>query len=157
MKNRWMRGMRLGIVFALAAAPSLACLTPDGEGGYREDIDVTRAELSASLGDYEAGGDARIEYADEEYVELRANGPGGAVMIGLTVDEGLSSIPDGGSTSGDVIGCSGPYENDWDFDRHASTVRVRVQHIDERSRRVFLEADWSDGSTADASFDYEIR
>ena len=154
MANRRTRGMRLGIVLAVSALPSLACLTPRGGG---KDIDVTRAALSASLGAYEGGGATRVEYADDQYVELRSNGPYGAVMIGLSVDEGLGSIEDGGTASADVIGCGGPSEGDWYWDRHTRAVRVQVEPIDARTRRVSVEADWSDGSFARATFDYEIR
>lgn len=154
MANRRTRGMRLGIVLAVSMVPSLACLTPRGEG---EDIDVTRAELAASLGEYEGGDATRVEYADDQYVELRSNGPYGAVMIGLSVDGGLGSIEDGETASADVIGCGGPSEGDWYWDRHASAVRVRVEPVDARTRRAFVEADWSDGSLARATFDYEPR
>lgn len=150
MRNRRTKGLWIGL--ALTVLPSLACLTPR-EG---RNVRITRAELAASLGAYAAEGEARVEHADDDYVELHAHGPSGAVMLGLSVDEGLESIPDGESASVDVLGCGGPYEGGWSFDRHARAAWIRVEPANEGRRRVFVRAEWSDGSTARATFEYEL-
>lgn len=153
MTNGRKKGLRMGLVLAVSMAPSLACLAPSDDG---ERVEVVRPELAASLGSYDSGATARVVYAYDGYVELRSNDGYGAVMMGLSLDEGLGSIEDGETVTGDVIGCGGPREGDWYWDRHASRVRVRAERVDARTRRVFVEAEWTDGSFAHASFDYLI-
>ncbi|HJL19034.1 MAG TPA: hypothetical protein RMH99_25450 [Sandaracinaceae bacterium LLY-WYZ-13_1] len=151
-RRKW---MMVGGV-ALLASTSLACLTPRAG----DDVEVTRAELAGVLGSWEGGDDARVAAAGEHYVELRSSGAEGALMAGLRLDDGLSSLAtdrehhfEDGRGAG-MLGCAGPSEGYWEFDSYADEVTVEVEQVDERTRRVWLSAAWSDGSGVIASFDY---
>ena len=136
--------------------PGLGCLAPRYSPG--EDVSVSEASLRGTLGAYGHGDAVRVADAYDDYVELRSSGTNGAIMAGLTVDDGIDVLEPGevyefeGGRGADVIGCSGPTEGSWVFDRHARRVTVTVEdHAD--SRRLRFVASWSDGSEVEGAFD----
>ncbi|MEM6957406.1 MAG: hypothetical protein AAF411_20815 [Myxococcota bacterium] len=140
-----------------------------GYAGYERaiELDVSNASLSGSLGDVRGTSEfARIDSpwnTDREiYVDLRADVPDGVIMNGLTIEGGLDLLQPGVSftssyddyysdTNGlyaSVIGCSGPEDNWWQYDRMAERVTVEVEPgPTPDSVEVNYEAEFPDGSS----------
>lgn len=144
-------------LLALLALPGLACLAPRGTGGA--DVSVADAALTGSLGAYSHGDAVRVADVHGDYVELRSSGEHGAIMAGLSVDDGVAGLEPGevyeyeDGYGADVIGCGGPSEGTWSYDRRADRVRITVEDRGDLRRLTFV-ADWDDGSEVEGSFDY---
>lgn len=153
MKNRF------ALVLALAVPTLPGCyfdLTDDGGdwtepapdrgyyGGEETALTVSDGALEGTFGTIAATGEARVQtaysYSDYAYIELRARGVRGAVMAGLSINQGdISDLVVGETyvSSGDtwggsamffsVLGCSGPSDGNWDYDRTSDEVTVQVE------------------------------
>lgn len=155
---------------------------PSYDAGTFDDgaVDVTATSLGGALGEhrfdggiwmqsgYDYGGYASIE------VDARDRDEGWSVMALLDVEGGLQhpdlvpgavlTFRDADYYSGDtssrvfvsLLGCAGPVDGGFDFDRRADEVTIEVLEGSTRDARVLhYTGTWSDGSTLDGTV--EVR
>ena len=113
------------------------------DGAYNE-LEATDATMNGEVGGVELSGESRIQsaygWSDYVYIDLRANGRRGAAMNAITIEGGLEALEVGeelhfdgddrygsASTYVSVLGCAGPSDGNWDFDRSADQVTVQVE------------------------------
>lgn len=109
---------------------------------------------------------------DWDYVALFAEGEAGVAMAGIVVDGGLGQrtlVPgfrrtftsDGFTLDGlqiGMIGCSGPEEAVWAYDRFADQVEIEVKEGPTDSQRTldFTAEYITEGTTVRGSFSYDL-
>ena len=139
--------------------------------GSGESLVVDDAYVEGDLGDVQGvSSEARVANAYESYgyvnIELRAQGRGWAVMHMLDLETDELQVGDRYDSQDHatpyvgLVGCSGPEDNTWDFDRSADRVVVEVEEGSTPDKlRVQYRAEYStyDGETQYASGSLEIE
>jgi len=134
------------------------------DGAY-SDLEASGAALEGELGLVEVAGDARVhEASDWGYgasIDVRTEGRGGTGMNRLDIDgvsiselepgtyesDGYYATSGTGDPNFSVTGCSGPRDDDWQYDVNADHVVVTVTELDPWTVRIDWTATFPETST----------
>ena len=136
------------------------------------DLDITQPQLEGRLGSFSANGEGYVANAygsgDWVNIDLRVRSRDGVIMNALNIEGGIASLEVGQtyrSSSRDynydapaglyfsMVGCAGPSDNVWEYDRGADEVEVSVQEgPEEGTIELFYSASFEDGSASRGSF-----
>ncbi|MFT5354096.1 MAG: hypothetical protein ACI9KE_001297 [Polyangiales bacterium] len=147
-------------------------LTPRGSTPFEvnNDLNVTQPQIEGRLGDFSANGEGYVAnaYGDGNWanIDIRVRGDRGVIMNALNIEGGLDSLEVGQtyrSSARDydapaglyfsMVGCSGPSDNVWEYDRSADEIEVSVEEgPEEGTIELFYNASFEDGSASRGSF-----
>lgn len=123
------------------------------------ELNVTEADMSGDLGTVtDFSGQADIEesyaYPGYTYIEAHAVGRGWWTMTGINLDVDLQDLEVGGIYEANVLGCSGPRRNDFDYDGYADRATVEVYEGDAPgSIELVYHAEWDDAGPTTQTID----
>ena len=129
------------------------------------ELDVDTAQLEGRLGGFSANANAWVAstYGDQYFasIDIRARGARGVIMNSLAISGNIQELEAGtvyepGAPAGltfSMIGCAGPEDNLWDYDRSTDDVEVSVEEGPEAGTvELFYTATFEDGSASRGSF-----
>lgn len=141
--------MRLSLIMIAVLVTAPACVFDypgwgdDDWGRTESNLSTSNPDMDGSIGDVQVSGEAWVESASSydgyAHIDLRARGRGGVIMQAIDIDglerlqigdsytvDGLGRYDDDAYPYVSVLGCSGPSNNNWDFDSTADEITVTV-------------------------------
>lgn len=134
------------------------------------DLNVTLPQIDGRLGSYAASGSGYVAnaYGDSSWssIDIRVRGEGAVLMNALNIEGDIGSLEVGETYTQrtrdfdapaglyfSMVGCSGPEDNVWEYDRSTDDIEISVvEGPEEGTVELFYTANFEDGSASTGSF-----
>lgn len=136
------------------------------------ELNVTQPQLEGRLGSFSANGEGYVANAygsgDWVNIDIRVRSEDGVLMNALNIEGGIDALEVGQTYRSNardynydapqglyfsMVGCAGPSDNVWEYDRGADEVEITVEEgPEEGTVELFYTASFEDGSASRGSF-----